>query len=356
MFGTSSFFMKIFRIFSLLILLGFFINNFFENITEYLQYTVITQIELVNEFPMTLPAITLCLSSYSTFSTDIDLIGENVMTNCKEGAYKCNLTEIDSFEVKLSFNYWFDIPKNTKCYVFNGGKNSFGNSIDIKTSREKGLFGGYEFNFILPKNHFLIFYVNEANIRPSSFELDNNGALLPGSIHLIKLEKIVETKIEEPFSKCKKPGDFPDSVYIRTLSEANIKYRQENCFDLCHKDFINKSAMKLNSTKRGWEENRNFDFYKNCESSCPLECETTVFSHTETKLPKEILPGFQAEEYLHVHFFFKDFKYNRISQSVKTNEFTLISNLGGSAGLFLELSCISIVKAFDFIFGIIFKI
>ncbi len=312
---------------------------------------------------MPLPAVILCLSSFPTYSTDIDLIGKDVMMNCGQNSKRCNLTEIDSFEVKLDINYILNSTKNTKCYVFNGGKNSFGNSIDIKESREKGLLGGYNFFFVLPKNHFLFFYVNEANIRPTSFELDNNGYLLPGSLHYIKLEKTVETKIEEPFSKCKKPADFPDSVYIRTLSEANIKYRQENCFDLCHKDFINKSAMKLNSTKRGWEENRNFDFYKNCESSCPLECETTVFSHTESKITAETLlasspeiPDSWIEDGLQVFFFFKDFKYTRISQSVKTNWYTLVSNLGGSAGLFLELSCISIVKAFDFIFGIIFKI
>jgi len=61
------------------------------------------------------------------------------------------------------------------------------------------------------------------------------------------------------------------------------------------------------------------------------------------------------QNYLKMSVFFDSLKYTKISQTPKTTLSTLVSNLGGSTGLFLNLSFISACKAIEFFFGIIFK-
>ena len=75
----------------------------------------------------------------------------------------------------------------------------------------------------------------------------------------------------------------PDYLYVRQLSEANVTYRQKNCFELCFQDYVKKyaseheiSEAKLNKEVQNYKG-------KNCKNVCPLECESTSFSITDTK-------------------------------------------------------------------------
>jgi len=59
---------------------------------------------------------------------------------------------------------------------------------------------------------------------------------------------------------------------------------------------------------------------------------------------------------LEINIFFDSLKYTKISQTPKTTLSALVSNLGGSSGLFLDLSFMSASRAIEFILGIIFKL
>jgi len=59
--------------------------------------------------------------------------------------------------------------------------------------------------------------------------------------------------------------------------------------------------------------------------------------------------------YLEIAVFYDSLKYTKISQTPKTSLSALISNLGGSIGLFLDLSFMSVCRAIEFFLGIIFK-
>ena len=73
--NTSNPFVKGLWVCFFLVLFSGCIQNVYENMSDYYQYTVITKIEYVNEYPMTLPAITLCLASLGSysFSTNVTL-------------------------------------------------------------------------------------------------------------------------------------------------------------------------------------------------------------------------------------------------------------------------------------------
>jgi len=155
-----------------------------------------------------------------------------------------------------------------------------------------------------------------------------------------------------------------------------------NCFELCFQNYIQDYALEHKITEddaREKEEVKNYDREKNCDHLCPLECESTEYKIFESKplladitdikeYSLELIPQIEnklnitvnsTEDFdkslLEIYVFFSDLKYTKISQTPKTTLFTLISNLGGSTGLFLDLSFMSVCRAIEFILGIFFK-
>jgi len=112
---------------------------------------------------------------------------------------------------------------------------------------------------------------------------------------------------------------------------------------------------------------------------CPQECESTQykiseatfsladFSYSELYNSKNI-PSIEtklnitinsSEEFnknnLQLLVNFDSLKYTKISQTPKTSMSALVSNLGGSTGLFIYLSFMSVCRAIEFFLGIILK-
>ncbi len=175
---------------------------------------------------------------------------------------------------------------------------------------------------------------------------------------------------------------MPDTPLVGQLSAKNITYRQVNCFELCLKNFIQKYALEHGISEDEAilkTEVKNYDKEKNCDKLCPLECESTQYKISESKFSlfnvsdsKEyslrVIPSVEkklnlkissTEEFnknnLQVVVFFDSLKYTKISQTPKTTLSALVSNLGGSTGLFLDLSFMSACRAVEFFLGIIFK-
>jgi len=144
--NTSNPFVKVLWIFFFLILFSGCIQNVFENINDYYQYTVITKIEYVNEYPMALPALTLCLDTFLSSSTDVTL--NDYLLNCSIGAVECDTKDFYSFEIRESFSNELLV-----CYVLNGGRNSTGPVSKIKSSRTTGILSGFFLQFYVPNNH-----------------------------------------------------------------------------------------------------------------------------------------------------------------------------------------------------------
>jgi len=199
----------------------------------------------------------------------------------------------------------------------------------------------------------------------------------------LKLEKTLETKLEYPFNNCWERINLPDTPLVRKLTEANITYRQVNCFELCFQIFIQNYALEHKMSEaeaRLKGEVKNYDREKYCNKLCPLECESTRykisqsmftladFSDSEEYSLSEIpviknkmnITINSTEEFnknsLQLKVTFDSLKYTKISQTSKTGLSALVSNLGGSFGLFLDLSFVSVCRSFVFILELIFKI
>jgi len=372
--NTSNPFAKVLWVFFFLVLFSGCIQNGLENMTDYYEYTVITKIESVNENPMILPAVTLCLASYPSYTSNATL--SETLLECSIGKTKCDYKNFYSFQTRSSFS-----NNITTCYVLNGGRNSTGQSSEIKSTKTTGPLSGIVLRFYLPTDNFLFYYMNDPFVVPTSNEIEK--FLLPGSYISLKLEKTVETKLDFPFNNCRERLNLPDTPLVRYLSEANFTYRHVNCVELCFQNFVQNYTLENKITEaeaRGKEEVKNYDKNQNCSHLCPLECESTQYRISESKfyindfscakeygskfildLQKKLNITINSTEkynknFLDLQVTFDSLKYTKISQTPKTSLSALISNLGGSTGLFLDLSFMSACRAIEFILGIIFKI
>jgi len=143
-----------------LILFSGCIQNALENLGDYYQYTVITKIEYVNENPMTLPAVTLCLASFQYLSTNLTL--DKSLYQCEISGAECDYTDFYSFEARAGYRHAI-----INCYVLNGGRNSSGHLSEIKSTRTTELFAGFLIRFTLPNYHFLFYYISDAYVNPT---------------------------------------------------------------------------------------------------------------------------------------------------------------------------------------------
>jgi len=349
--STSNPFVKVLWVFFFLILFSFLMHNILENLNDYYQYTVISKIENVNEYPMTLPAVTICLARLAPyFSTNKTM--KEYLSECKVGGTKCDAKDFYSFEARTSIT-----DASINCYVLNGGKNSTDNFNIIKSTRTTGVMSGFELHFFLPKDHFIFYYINDAYVKPTKSEIIK--PITTGTINHFIIEKSVEAKLQYPFNNCWNFNNLPDTPLVRQLSEANITYRQVNCFELCFQDYVRKYALDNRISEdeaRRNEEVQNYDRKTNCNDLCPLECEITQYKISESvKRLGELFTIREELNYLRIYMFFDSLKYTKISQTPKTSLSALVSNLGGSTGLFLDLSFMSACRGIEFILGIIFK-
>jgi len=277
---------------------------------------------------MLLPAVTICISSMSDYLTNFTL--DRALVSCLVGGTECGHEDFFIFETNLGL-----------CYVLNSGRNSSSHSVDIKSTKNTGFRSGIDIFLILPKNHFVFFQVNDAQVKPTSSELNNIYAL-PGGYTKMRLEKNVETKLEFPYSACRDSEKFPDSAYVRQLNESKFTYRQANCFELCFHDFLKNS-----STVEEAKFSNDFDYINNCGHLCPLECQSTSYRIIETefkwsdfdasyfsnfinildknpnldkKLDLKNLTAQQlSENMLGLVFYYDSLRYTQISQSPKTS-------------------------------------
>ena len=161
------------------------------NIFDFLQYNVVTKVNIINETPITFPAVTICnLNGFSSTSASelvnsiaLSLSHSNESNNSNFGIDRLrNVFEIkaslleDSAKKELGmqiansliscvFNYlpctiddfqWYYSSRYGNCFRINGGFNSSGDAVKLRTANQPGfdsgltieLFKGIFFNLI----------------------------------------------------------------------------------------------------------------------------------------------------------------------------------------------------------------
>lgn len=179
--------------------------------------------------------------------------------------------------------------------------------------------------------------------------------MLPtGLIVDLIITKQVERKLPEPYNTCVESYLYSNNRYlnatlISSFLQANSSYRQINCLQLCSLTGYNKH---------------------DCDAECPSGCETTSYT-TKVEVVKynpssyrfsksvEVIRQYNdvtnmtdAEikaRLLNLYVFIDDLSHQEIYQIEKVTKSDLLSNIGGTLGLFMGISLISFVEVLELI-------
>lgn len=338
----------------LLVSIGSGIWNITETVRDYCNYDVITNIERISPETVTLPAVTICTNSFHKTSF------------YKNGSFikREEVEDIDfrNFISMFAFSPTRDSDINNLeffsfrsyalfiCLRFNGITNrsletisSTSDYLLIRTKdryREDILADEYiEYSLSSLLAFVTDNYLNSFNNEPLPIKI-NPLAFALGKSYSIKIEKTdIEYKLAKPYNNC------TDS-YPRT---SEINYRQANCIEMCINRELganyNCSVSSYYEVKGLQRCDARFSSIRYrlsfiCEKECPKHCETAKL-YIKSSVDYSF-PGFTT-----FWFTMSDLTSFKITQIAKINEFGLISSIGGSLGLFVGISLLSLVEIVD---------
>ena len=306
------------------------------------------------------------------------------MFTCTYGAKDCSRHELNWF---YSFDYG-------NCYQFNSG--FLGN--EFKIVEMQGHRYGLQITIgpLVNTNRYVsswndgivIFVHNSSSFKPTSAD---GVCLEPGKSTFISVKKTITHKHPYPYSKCIELDDntFKSELYDFIL-KSNKAYRQRDCIELCiQRNIIKKCNCysleigDLNTVKRPClnltdlvcllEQKSTFNG-KECEKHfCPLECDsikydlhllTIVFpnrkgfnsmNETSKKFMEKVLNqsltyDLFKQMYLQFNVFYSYLEYSEMSETPKVSCVDLLTQIGGSLGMFFSLSVFTLFEIFEVIF------
>ena len=374
-----------------------------KDINQYLEYEVVTQIDIINEYPMQFPTISFqfyrgnFIANYSLEENIVNLIYSNSRRKNISGEFE-----------KLNSDLFGDY------YKFNSGKNMLNKSISFKNQTTSGQLGGLDIEifigrpneFIFPYDslgfHISYFAIYVHNNTINSIEsIDNPIKLSTGFKTDLVISKVYTDRLPLPYNDC--IDDLNelktyDSLLVKyILTKTKSIYRQKDCLNLCKTQYViencNYSSLQIGFS---WEVesqinilNESFDCYdkkfeefalkniiKYCSSSCPLECDSFEYNieFLSTVFPSEIYakvklmnnPKIKSKypsdhnitledlrsSMVGFNVYFNNFQYTQIKQLPKKEIVDIIAGFGGTLGLFVGLSFLSFVEFIQIIYEI----
>ncbi|KAL9986106.1 hypothetical protein ACROYT_G000186 [Oculina patagonica] len=278
------------------------------------------------------------------------------------------------------------------CYVFNGGATENGKNAKILKSNEPGPSYGLSLELNIEQNQYIEALTQSAGVRidisdqgQMPFPLDKGLSLAPGYETSIGMRKVVINR-RDPFSRntCVNHSTS-DGANIYNRQTMKVNYSTTACKKSCwassqHKmcgcmeykfprpadtplcDIVNKTIEKcLKKVKDKFTKGK-----LSCSNSCPPPCRESTFKLTTSyslwptktyedyykielvKRTKEVdwSDNFRANV-LKVDIFFEELNYEVISEELSYELPNFMSDLGGSLGLWIGVSVLTVAEIFE---------
>lgn len=211
-----------------------------------------------------------------------------------------------------------------------------------------------------------------------------------GSMSNIAINREFISKVASPYSDCTNNIDSDNLFYVKVLADNNQTYSQSKCFLLCYQRYLVEQCKCYDVSIPYWNSDlracldlddfncigKNFAYFFSqnvktvCSSECPLECDSISYAVSvsysnyptmaytnylknnslfRSKFSKDanITYDMLKRNILAVNIFYESLSYKHILELVKTEFVDLISNIGGTLGLFLGTSFLSFVEVID---------
>lgn len=300
---------------------------------------------------------------------------DQMILDCYFASEKCTLSQFDWY-----YDYFYG-----NCFRFNYGNET--DQLNSVVTPDTGLelillsrIPDFDQNFLYSsRQNGLRIIISDQNSTP----IYSQGILLRPGVHAnIDLAKTKSVSMPEPYSNCQNTRSMT-SILAREMRNLGIIYNRKDCLNLCF--------QKLNIDLFGCYDlqfprlfdappcdNRSiFEKIKECEFNleecyrlCPFACETSRYELTITysEFPsksfyQELIKEKKLDKYLNET---RNFTYEMVKQSLISLfiyfdrlDFTeirehenykisnLISNIGGTLGLFAGISFLSLIELID---------
>ena len=317
-----------------------------------------------------------------------DIDPYDFIISCQYGGNKCDFDN--------DFEKYFDTQYGV-CVKFNSGKNMKGSAFDQKTTYVSGYQNGLTLElytksadendyFYTIENGFSLIISNQSDFDSSNTD---NINISPGTSTKIMLSKNSWKKEPKPYSDCtndlKSPDSYSSKTYkdsfsinktysffdcrkvcldglVRSMCNCSIIIKQNSKYDICFANgpMINSQFKCISKVYPLFGSNPKY--LEDCD--CPIECEKTYFTHSvsvaeyptlkysnylrNTSLIKSkysnITYDKMKKSVSRIQIYFNEMKETVISEKIKTEMSDLVSNFGGTLGLFLGLSFLSLIE------------
>jgi hypothetical protein len=238
---------------------------------------------------------------------------------------------------------------------------------------------------------------------PTTANVDGYDAP-PGYETTFVINRLVRDQLPFPYSECLLDNREPiayDSIIYNAMLASNYSYTQAACFDQCYllmtieacgcHDLVFRSVLNaapcLTQTQIGctnliWLQYTTSDVKGICTKYCPLECNSITFEMTASQLeyPSESYGSILLNDPVYMTKFLSAYQVSQTDSSVTLQNITydilkkniarvivyyetsvyqyvsefpsmdgtaLLGNLGGTLGLFLGMSVISILEIIE---------
>ena len=311
------------------------------------------------------------------FKKSIGISIQDMLFYCTFSIFDCNYTDF-----KWRYDYL-----NGNCFQFNSGVDANGDFVQSYSTSADGEFGGLYLVLFLGEA-VNSFYPNGLKIfiDNSPTKLTNYFEIKPNAKTNIALHKVSTRKSPHPYSDCSEADSFSyketlklyqtysqkvckelffqkifvEFCFCSSTATLNI-FNSKPCSTTDELDCINK-VYQINKEKYEWL------------LDCPNECESTKYEYTYSasdfsgeRFYQEFKNQFNISEEdvlskkfnkgkngLILNVYFPQLKYTEVTETPKVGVISLISNIGGTLGLFLGISLLSFVEIVEIFFEIVF--
>jgi len=297
----------------------------YQAIDQFLQYGVITTINIKRESEITMPAITFC-AYYNP---------QDMILNCTfaDDPNRCKMTKLTIFNK-------YGIQEN--CVQLNHGTNV----TELVRSTGEDWEYGYKLDVYLPYD-FFHFDITDNNAKP--VDDDVHHEIFGGQSTKISLSKTVQTLLGQPHSDCNQASEYRqvncevDCLY-KNLSEACGCAYPTECGSYFENDWTKECKEAF--------DKKAASIRSQCSLNCPLKCNQVYFEINRLDIEYEFegnvddakgivskkfnilrLTNDQFKKRLtKIYFYYSKLETTKITQSPSMTLTKLIANVGGLLG------------------------
>ena len=191
---TKNLFLKI--VWTLFILASICIGIYYiiDSSLDYLKYSTVTTIKVIDEKQAEFPTISVCLYP-------------NLNISIVKTITRLRFDRIDELDINKYFEEFYD-PVYGKCMRYNSGINNYNQSYELlkstKSKNDNGL--KIDMNIEVPKDYdFVSTLVSIHNVTSPLYEFNSGSfSISTGSWNYFRIERVLNQHLGEPYSGCLK--------------------------------------------------------------------------------------------------------------------------------------------------------